>query len=87
MSGENPSDNINNLRQQVNSIEPDTATEHEEASATISETVDKVTATAADAAQTVNAKYHTAAEGIRAHPFAAVLGGVAVGFILGRALR
>ena len=87
MSGENPSDNINNLRQQVNSIEPDTATEHEEASATISETDDKLTATAADAAQTVNDKYQTAAEDIRAHSFAAILSGVAVGFVLGRALR
>jgi ElaB/YqjD/DUF883 family membrane-anchored ribosome-binding protein len=87
MSGENPSDNISNLRHQVNSIERNAATEQDEASAMISETVDSVTATAADAAQIVDDKYHTAAESIRGHPFAAVLGGVAVGFILGRALR
>jgi ElaB/YqjD/DUF883 family membrane-anchored ribosome-binding protein len=87
MSGENPSDEVRNLREQVKSIERDEVAEREAASAAISETIDQVTATAEDAAQKVNDKYQTAAESIRAHPFAAVLGAAAVGFILGRAWR
>jgi ElaB/YqjD/DUF883 family membrane-anchored ribosome-binding protein len=87
MSGDNPSDNVRNLREQVKSIERDEATGRAEASAAISETIDQVAATAEDAAQEVNDKVQTAAEAIRAHPFAAVFGAVAVGFILGREWR
>jgi ElaB/YqjD/DUF883 family membrane-anchored ribosome-binding protein len=89
MSGESdkPADQVRNLRDQVKSIERDDAAERAEASAAISETIDQVAATAEDAAQQVIDKYQTAAESIRAHPFASVLGAAAVGFILGRALR
>jgi ElaB/YqjD/DUF883 family membrane-anchored ribosome-binding protein len=87
MSGENPTDNVRHLRQQVESVEREAAAEREEASATISETVDRVAATAEGAAQQVNDRYQTAAESIRSHPFGAVFGAAVVGFILGRALR
>jgi ElaB/YqjD/DUF883 family membrane-anchored ribosome-binding protein len=89
MSGEsdNPTDNVRHLREEVKSIERDEVAGREEASATISETIDQVAATAEDAAQRVNDKYQTAAESIRAHPFAAILGAAAVGFILGRTVR
>ena len=87
MSGDNPSDQIRNLRQQVNSIERDAAAEREEASAAISQTIDEVAATAEGAAQAVNEKYQTAAETIRAHPFGYLIGAAAAGFILGRVLR
>jgi ElaB/YqjD/DUF883 family membrane-anchored ribosome-binding protein len=78
---------VPDLREQTKSIERDAASEREEASALISETIDQVAATAEDAVQKVNDKYQTAAESIRAHPFAAVLSAAAVGFILGRAWR
>ena len=89
MSGESdsPSDNVRNLRDQVKSIERDEVAEREAASEVISETIDQVSATAEKAAQKVNSTYETAAENVRAHPFAAILGAAAAGFILGRALR
>jgi ElaB/YqjD/DUF883 family membrane-anchored ribosome-binding protein len=87
MSGDNASDHVRNLREQVKSIGRDAASEREEASAAISEAIDQVAATAEDTAQQVIDKYQTAAESIRARPFAAVLGAVAVGFIIGRTLR
>ena len=89
MSGEsdNPSDNVRNLRDQVKSIERDEVAEREAASEVISETIDQVSATAEKAAQKVNSTYETVAENVRAHPFAAILGAAAAGFILGRALR
>jgi hypothetical protein len=80
-------DQVRQLHEQVNSIERDAALGREAAAAAIGETIDQVAATAEQAAETVNTKYETAAEGIRAHPFAAILGAVAVGFVLGRALR
>ncbi len=87
MSGNNPWDDVRNLRDQVKSIETEEAAERAEASAAISEAIDQVAATAEDAAQKVNDQYQLAAESIRAHPFAFVLGATAIGFILGRAWR
>jgi ElaB/YqjD/DUF883 family membrane-anchored ribosome-binding protein len=89
MSGksDNPTDQVRDLRDEARTIEREAAAEREEASAAISETIDRVAATAEDAANKVNDKYQTAAESIRAHPFTAVLGAVAVGFILGRTWR
>ena len=87
MSGDNPSVDIRQLRDQVESAESETAAEREAASAAISDAIDQAAAKAEDAAQAANEKYQTAAESIRAHPFAAVLGALAVGFILGRAVR
>ena len=88
MSGEsdNP-DNVHHPHDQVETAESEAAAEHETASTAFSDAIDHAATIAQDAAQAANAKYQTAAESIRAHPFAAVLGGVAVGFILGRALR
>ena len=71
----------------MKSVEREAAVERAETSAAISETIDQVAATAEDAAQKVNDKFQSAAESIRAHPFAAVFGAVAVGLILGRAWR
>ena len=78
---------VDQLRDQVRSIEREAAIERAETSATISETVDKVAATAEDAAQAVNDKYQSVADTIRAHPVGYVLGAAFVGIILGRALR
>jgi ElaB/YqjD/DUF883 family membrane-anchored ribosome-binding protein len=78
---------VHDLREQMKSIECDEAADRRAASAAISETVDQVAATAESAVQTVNDKYQTLAETIRAHPVAYVLGAAAVGLILGRAWR
>ena len=83
----NPTDQVRNLREQVKSIERDEVAEREAASTVISETIDQVTATAERAAQKVNSNYEMVAENVRAHPFAAILGAAAAGFLLGRALR
>jgi ElaB/YqjD/DUF883 family membrane-anchored ribosome-binding protein len=78
---------VHDLREQLNSIKHEATLERAEASAIISETIDRVAATAEDASQKVNDTYQSAAEIIRAHPFAAILGAAAVGLILGRVWR
>jgi ElaB/YqjD/DUF883 family membrane-anchored ribosome-binding protein len=78
---------VDELREQVKSIQREEAADRAAASAAISETIDKVAATAEGAAQTVNDNYQTVADTIRAHPVAYVLGAAAVGLILGRAWR
>ena len=86
MSGES-ADQIRQLRDQVKSVEREAASERKAASAAIGEAIDRAAETTENAAQRVNAKYETAAETIRAHPFAAILSAAAVGFILARAVR
>jgi hypothetical protein len=78
---------VHDLREQVKSIQREEAADRQAASAAISETVDRVAATAEGAAQTVNEKYQTVSDTIRAHSVAYVLGAAAVGLILGRAWR
>jgi ElaB/YqjD/DUF883 family membrane-anchored ribosome-binding protein len=78
---------VHELRVQLNSIRREAALERAEASAIISETIDRVAATAKDASQKVSDTYQSTAESIRAHPFAAILGAAAVGLILGRTWR
>jgi ElaB/YqjD/DUF883 family membrane-anchored ribosome-binding protein len=85
--GDNHTDRVRDLREQVKSIERDEVADRKAASTVVSETVDQVAATAEHAARNVNSTYEAAAETIRTHPFAAILCAAATGFILGRALR
>jgi hypothetical protein len=78
---------VHQLREEVKSIEREAAIERAETSAAISETVEKVAATAEGAAHAVNDKYQSVADTIRAHPVGYVIGAAFVGIILGRALR
>ena len=86
MSG-GSADQIRELREQVRAIEREEKSGREAVSSAIGDTIDQVAATAEGAAQKVNATYETAADTLRAHPFAAMLGAAVVGFVFGRARR
>ncbi len=82
-----PEEQVRELHDEIRTLEREEAAARAAVSEAIGDKIDRAAATAEAAAQSVNNTYETAAATIRAHPFAAVLGAAAAGFILGRVLR
>jgi hypothetical protein len=83
----NSDERIRDLQDEVRSLEREDAVERAATSEAVADRIDQVAGTVVGVTQSVNSKYETVVEQIRARPLAAIFSAAAVGFIFGRALR